>query len=98
VLLILQASSEGMQRENLTHSTTFEDALTVIHETLGCSSVALKPALRYKLSNAPQKAYAISLNSQADWEGCFEDVSAAEIKSEKTAISVRIMVTEQVSF
>jgi hypothetical protein len=75
VLLIPQASSEGTQHENLTHSTTFEDALTVIHETLGCSSVVLKPALLYKLSNTPQKADAISLNSQADWEGCLDNVS-----------------------
>jgi hypothetical protein len=45
VLLIPRAELEGSQRQLLTHATTFDDALTVIYETVGCAEVKVKPVL-----------------------------------------------------
>ncbi|KAJ7141515.1 hypothetical protein C8R46DRAFT_1233643 [Mycena filopes] len=94
VLMIPQASNAGTQRENLKHSTSFTDALDVIYETIGCADLAKKPALSYKLSNATVRAPAINLTSDADWDGCLEEVTDAERKK-KAKISVSILVTEQ---
>ncbi|KAF8185347.1 hypothetical protein K438DRAFT_1765993 [Mycena galopus ATCC 62051] len=80
VLMIPQASNAGTQRENLKHSTPFDDALAVIYETIGCADFAKKPTLSYKLSNATVKAPAINLTSETDWEGCLEEVADAELK------------------
>ncbi|KAJ7923691.1 hypothetical protein B0H13DRAFT_2400983 [Mycena leptocephala] len=93
VLMIPQASSEGTQRENLKHSTTFDEALVVIHETIGCNDVPKKPLLSYKLSNAPAKAPAINLGSSSDWEGCLEEVTEAESKK-NAKVSVVIIVVD----
>ncbi|KAJ7749085.1 hypothetical protein DFH07DRAFT_961929 [Mycena maculata] len=93
VLMIPQASSERTQRENLKHSTSFEDALIVIYDTIGCANVSKKLTLSYKLSNAPGKASAINLGSLTDWEGCLEEVTEAESKK-NAKISVLIIVTD----
>ncbi|KAJ7439268.1 hypothetical protein B0H11DRAFT_570076 [Mycena galericulata] len=93
VLLIPRADMEGKQRQILTHATSFDDALAVIHEIIGCDNVGVKPRLMYKLSNATVKADAIGLGSNAYWDGCRQEVTAAETK---TAVSVQIIVTEQV--
>ena len=96
VLMIPQASNTGTQREHLMHSTSFDDALAVIHETIGCADVPKKPMLSYKLSNATGKAPAINLGSAKDWDGCLEDVTSVEVKK-KMQVSVTIVVTDQVS-
>jgi hypothetical protein len=96
VLMIPQASNTGTQREHLTHSTSFDDALAVIHETIGCAEVPKKPLLSYKLSNAAGKAPGINLGSAKDWDGCLEDVTSVEVKK-KMQVSVTIIVTDQVS-
>jgi hypothetical protein len=75
---------------------SFEDALEVIYETIGCVSVAKKPVLSYKLSSAPQKANPIMLGSETDWEGCLEEVAAAQAKKKGVAVPVNIIVTAQV--
>ncbi|KAJ7927214.1 hypothetical protein B0H13DRAFT_2312817 [Mycena leptocephala] len=93
VLTIPQATSEGTQRENLRHSTTFDEALVVIHETIGCTNVLKKPVLSYKLSNGPAKAPAINLGSASDWEGCLEEVTEAESKKNAN-VSVVIIVVD----
>ncbi|KAF8145936.1 hypothetical protein K438DRAFT_2095999 [Mycena galopus ATCC 62051] len=95
VLYIPQASSDGTQRENLTHTTSFETALDVIHETIGCTDVAIKPQLSYKLSTATNRTSAINLSSVGDWEGCLEEVTQAEINKKSATISVHIKVTDQ---
>ncbi|KAJ7215863.1 hypothetical protein GGX14DRAFT_562322 [Mycena pura] len=92
VLLIPRAELEGDQRQVLTHATTFDDALHVIYETIGCSNVGVKPKLVYKLSNATAKAGCIGLSSDADWDGLLDDVVAAGAKKD---IKVHISVTEQ---
>ncbi|KAF8133504.1 hypothetical protein K438DRAFT_1787644 [Mycena galopus ATCC 62051] len=93
VLMVPQATSEGTQRENLKHSTTFDEALVLIHETIGCTNVPKKPVLSYKLSNGPAKAPAINLGSASDWEGCLEEVTEAESKK-NAKVSVVIIVVD----
>lgn len=93
VLMIPQATSEGTQRENLKHSTTFDDALAVIHETIGCTDVPKKPVLSYKLSTGLAKAPAINLGTTSDWVGCLEEVTEAESKK-NTKVSVVIIVLD----
>jgi hypothetical protein len=93
--MILQATSTGTQCEYLTHCTSYNDALAVIYETVGCAEVPKKPLLSYKLSNAPGKAPTINLGSAKDWEGCLEDVSNAE-ENKKLKLSVIIIVPDQV--
>ncbi|KAJ7889061.1 hypothetical protein B0H14DRAFT_3712367 [Mycena olivaceomarginata] len=95
VLYIPQASRDSTQRENLTHTTSFETALDVIHETIGCTDVAIKPQLSYKLSTANNRTSAINLSSVGDWEGCLEEVTQAEINKKSITIPVHIKVTDQ---
>ncbi|KAJ7438981.1 hypothetical protein FB451DRAFT_1378089 [Mycena latifolia] len=86
----------GTKRKTLTHAVSFDDVLDIIYGIVGCTDVAVKPKLSYKLSNAVAKADAVSLYTEDDWEGCLEDVMAAEkTKKANTGISVRINVTEQ---
>ncbi|KAH7910155.1 hypothetical protein BJ138DRAFT_1009461, partial [Hygrophoropsis aurantiaca] len=66
-----------------------------IYETLGCLKLARKPELSYKLSTATQKADAINLGSQEDWEGCVSDVAAAEKKKKGDAVPVKIIIPDQ---
>ncbi|KAJ6456823.1 hypothetical protein C8R47DRAFT_996103, partial [Mycena vitilis] len=96
VLYIPRAEPDGCQRLVLTHATDFDEALTVIHETIGCTDVGVKPALTYKLSNATKSAGSIGLSTAADWTGCLDDVQDAEgDKPKRKAISVTISVTDQ---
>jgi hypothetical protein len=79
----------------LTHAVTFEEALEIIYETIGCSDVCRKPNLSYKLVSAPQKAEPITLGSADDWRGCLEDVAQVQAKK-KSTVQVKIIVGEQV--
>ncbi|KAJ7315173.1 hypothetical protein DFH08DRAFT_715892 [Mycena albidolilacea] len=90
--MIPRAECEGSQREVLTHATTFDDALDIIYRTVGCTDIGKKPVLMYKLSTATTKVNPISLASQADWDGCLDEVTAAEGKKK---VNVNILVTEQ---
>jgi hypothetical protein len=69
----------------------------MIHEVIGCVTVAWKPTLSYKLSTATLKADSINLCSDSDWEGCIEDFSAAQRtkKASGNVISVQIIVPDQ---
>ncbi|KAJ7099891.1 hypothetical protein B0H15DRAFT_770820, partial [Mycena belliarum] len=91
VLMIPRADCDGIQRQVMTHAASFDDALEVIYETIGCAEVAKKPVLMYKISNAGVKALPISLSTDEDWTGCLAEVRAAS----KKALHVQIVVTEQ---
>ncbi|KAJ7934735.1 hypothetical protein B0H13DRAFT_2305511 [Mycena leptocephala] len=71
-------------------TVSFEDALELIHETIGCVSVERKPALAYKCSMAKQNATKISLCTHTDWEGLVTD-ALAKMKTKKD-ISVEVFV------
>ncbi|KAJ6540589.1 hypothetical protein B0H19DRAFT_1077997 [Mycena capillaripes] len=94
LILMIPCAEHGTQRQQLTHATTFSEALDIIHEALGCADVDKKPALMYKLNTAGKQDEAIRLSSDADWAGCREEVKDAA-KDKKKAISVRIIVTDQ---
>jgi hypothetical protein len=79
----------------LTHAATYEEALAVIYETIGCGDVRRKPNLSYKLASAAQKEEPITMCSEGDWKGCLEDVAQVQAKK-KTTVQVKIIVGEQV--
>ncbi|KAF8187306.1 hypothetical protein K438DRAFT_1834934 [Mycena galopus ATCC 62051] len=96
ILSVPRASEPGNQRITFTHATDFTDALAAIHTTVGCTDVARKPVLTYKLSNAAKSVPVTSLSTDSDWKGCLEDVRQAEnAKKAGTVIPVMILVTEQ---
>ncbi|KAF8185362.1 hypothetical protein K438DRAFT_1766005 [Mycena galopus ATCC 62051] len=84
------------ERITFTHATEYSEALAVIHETIGCTNVACKPVLTYKLSTAAKGVPQMSLGTEQDWQGCLEDVRQAE-DAEKavTVIPVMILVSDQ---
>ncbi|KAJ7834125.1 hypothetical protein B0H14DRAFT_3709688 [Mycena olivaceomarginata] len=92
VLMIPRAECEGSQWEVLTHATTFDDALNIIYRTVGCTDIRKKPVLIYKLSTATTKMTPISLASQANWDSCLDEVTAAKGKKK---VNVNILVMEQ---
>jgi hypothetical protein len=96
VLIIPNAASEGAQRVSILQNKCFEDVLKAIHEVIGCQKVARKPMLSYKLSSATQKDDSMNISTQDDWEGCLEEVEAAE-KKKKGVVTVKIIVSEQVT-
>ncbi|KAF8188188.1 hypothetical protein K438DRAFT_979548 [Mycena galopus ATCC 62051] len=89
VLMVPKATSEGSQRLSINTTMSFEDALELIHETIGCVSVAQKPTLAYKLSTAIQKSATINLRTKNDWSGLVTDVMAKA----KTKKDVSIVIS-----
>lgn len=88
--MVPEATSEGSQRLSIKTTMSFEDALELIHETIGCVSVVQKPTLAYKLSTAIQKSATINLRTENDWGGLVTDVTA-KAKTKKD-VSVVISV------
>ena len=95
VLLIPQSTSDRHHRRTLSHAVTFEEALEIMYDVIGCSDVHQKPNLAYKLASAPSKADPITLGSAEDWKGCLEDVAQIQAKK-KATVQVKIIVSEQV--
>jgi hypothetical protein len=81
----------------LSATVSYQEALHVIYETIGCNDVKRKPDLSYKLSDAAQKACPVGLGCDDDWGGLCEEVVDRQ-KKKKTMIAVSILVSEQVNF
>jgi hypothetical protein len=96
VLLIPSATSEGSQRVTLALGTLFDDAVETIHEIIGCATITRKPELSYRLSSSTLKSDAVNLGSAADWDGCLDDVAAAEGKKRGLVVTVKIHVSDVV--
>jgi hypothetical protein len=95
--MIPAAATDGNQRVPMKPTFSFEDALEIIHETIGCVGVGRKPTLAYKFSTAKQNAMTISLCNDVDWEGLVTD-AVAKMKTKKD-ISVEIFaLPENVRF
>ncbi|KAJ7845855.1 hypothetical protein B0H14DRAFT_3682591 [Mycena olivaceomarginata] len=62
VLMVPEATSEGSQRLAIQATISFEDALELIHETIGCVSVVQKPT-------ANQKSATTNLRTIDNWDG-----------------------------
>ncbi|KAJ7849675.1 hypothetical protein B0H14DRAFT_2582386 [Mycena olivaceomarginata] len=90
VFMIPEAISDGSQRVSISTMTSFDDAVELIHETIGCVSVARKPTLAYKLSTTAGKAPDINLRTGTDWDGLITD-AVKKIKAKKD-LSVSILV------
>lgn len=95
VLFIPHMSGDANKRKTVTATHKFDDALGLIHETIGCADVMRKPELSYKLSDSAQKSSAIGLESEEDWAGLCEEVVARQRKK-KITISVEIIVHDNV--
>ncbi|KAJ7816281.1 hypothetical protein B0H14DRAFT_3148669 [Mycena olivaceomarginata] len=90
VFMVPEATSDGNQRVALDSSHSFEDAVEIMHETIGCVSVARKPTLAYKMSSAGQRTATVNLRSATDWKGLISDYTK-KVKSKKD-LSVTITV------
>jgi hypothetical protein len=64
--MISAATTDGNQHVPMKPTFSFEDALEIIHETIGCVDVGHKPTLAYKFSTAKQNAMTISLCNNVD--------------------------------
>jgi hypothetical protein len=80
--MIPEAASEGNQRVSIVGSTSFEDAVELFYETIGCVTVARKPTFAYKLSSSTIKSVPINLRTSTDWDGLIIDVTK-KIKAKK---------------
>ena len=83
VLLIPVAKTNASQHVQMPLEASYYDALETIYDTIGCASVTRKPELTYWLSSSAAKASHINLMGLDDWDGCKEDVKAAEKKKER---------------
>ncbi|KAJ7016068.1 hypothetical protein C8F04DRAFT_1203446 [Mycena alexandri] len=82
VFMIPEGSSEGNRRASVAASTSFEDAVEIIHETIGCVSVSRKPSLAYRFSTSNAKEAEIQLSNDKDWAGLITDATA-KIRAKK---------------
>lgn len=71
------------------------EALSIIFDIVGCTSITRKPLLSYRLSSSTKKSDAVNLANTSDWEGCIEDAAAAK-KKKKEPVSVNILIIESV--
>ncbi|KAF7377159.1 hypothetical protein MSAN_00135100 [Mycena sanguinolenta] len=97
IFMIPEATSDGNQRVALDSSQSFEDAVEIMHETIGCVSVARKPTLAYKLSSAVQKAPTVNLRTAKDWDGLISDYTK-KVKSKKDLSVVITVLPENYMF
>jgi hypothetical protein len=74
--MVPEATSEASQCLSIKTTISFEDALKLIHETIGCVSMVQKPTFAYKLLTAIQKSATINLRTEKDWGGLVTDVKA----------------------
>lgn len=74
ILLIPQLSGASDKHKTLSAMVSYQEALHVIYETIGCNDVKRKPDLSYKLSDAAQKASPVGLGCDDDWGGLCEEV------------------------
>ncbi|KAJ7355350.1 hypothetical protein DFH08DRAFT_1052210, partial [Mycena albidolilacea] len=81
------------QRFPVHPTISFEDALELIHETIGCVSVVQKPTLAYKLSTAIQKSTAINLRTENDWSGLVTDVTAKAKTKKDVSVIISYMLS-----
>jgi hypothetical protein len=88
--MIPTAATEGSQRVSLKSTVSFDDALEIMHETIGCVSVERKPTLAYKFSTANKNTTTINLRTEDDWDGLIDD-AVAKMKT-KRDLSVNISV------
>jgi hypothetical protein len=88
--MIPGASTEGNQRVALPSSHSFEDALEIMYETIGCVSVARKPTLAYKLSSAKEKAPAVNLSTDKDWRGLITDYSQKILSKKDLSVTIAV--------
>jgi hypothetical protein len=87
--MIPEAATEGNQHVLIKSSTSFDDAIELMHETIGCIGVERKPTLAYKFSMANKSASTINLRTEDDqWEGLVTDVHAKTKKDISINISV----------
>ncbi|KAJ7716066.1 hypothetical protein B0H16DRAFT_1801847 [Mycena metata] len=82
VFMIPEGSSEGNRRVSVTASTSFEDVVEIIHETIGCVGVSRKPSLAYRFSTSNAKEAEIQLSNDTDWAGLVTDATA-KIRAKK---------------
>ncbi|KAJ7821748.1 hypothetical protein B0H14DRAFT_2598994 [Mycena olivaceomarginata] len=86
-----QSTSDSNQRVPISSITAFDDAVELIHETIGCVSVLQKPILTYKFSTAMTEAPVINLHAVKDWSGLVMD-TLKKIKAKKdVTISISFM-------
>ncbi|KAJ7749867.1 hypothetical protein B0H14DRAFT_3513522 [Mycena olivaceomarginata] len=69
VFMIPEAATEGNQCVSIKSSASFDDAIELMHETIGCVAVERKPTLAYKFSTANKTMSTINLRTETDWEG-----------------------------
>ena len=97
MLLVPSAASEGSQRATFALDTLYDDALETIHKIVGCATVIRKPELSYHLSTSTLKSDGVNLASIEDWDGCLDDVVAAEGKKKGLVVTVKILVSDIVN-
>ncbi|KAF8206743.1 hypothetical protein K438DRAFT_1756100 [Mycena galopus ATCC 62051] len=73
VFMIPEATTDGSQRVSLSSTVSFDDAIEVIHETIGCMSVDRKPMLTYKFSTANKNTTTINLCTENDWDSLVDN-------------------------
>jgi hypothetical protein len=88
--MVPEVTTEGSRRVSFKASVSFEDAIELMHKTIGCVSVGCKPTLAYKFSTANKNTTTINLRTKDDWEGLVTDV-LAKMKTKKD-IQVNISV------
>lgn len=87
-----------MQRLKIPIDTSWTDVLDLLHETISCDTVTIKPDLTYRLSSSQLKSASVSLHTTDDWEGCIEDVTmTAQTPKNKGPPTIIIMLPEIVS-
>ncbi|KAK7460555.1 hypothetical protein VKT23_009275 [Stygiomarasmius scandens] len=96
-LIIVIPTNEGPNErrtwDNAEDSLDFEELLTIVYEAVGCENVTRKPKLSYKLETAAAKACPTRLGSQADWDGCIEEVVRMQRKK-KDSVKVTIHIPD----
>ncbi|KAJ7704824.1 hypothetical protein B0H17DRAFT_1175407 [Mycena rosella] len=91
VFMIPETTTEGNQHVSVKSSASFDDAIELMHETIGCVGVKRKPTLAYKSSTANKTTSTINLCTEEDWEGLVTDVLAKMKGKKDISISISVL-------
>jgi len=84
-------------RISVSRTTTFEELLGIIHDSIGCANVNAKLQLKYHLTDI-SKPTTMKLETADDVQGLLEEIiSAQRKKKDGSVVKIQIIISDNVS-
>ena len=83
-------------RISVSRTTTFEELLGIIHDSIGCANVNAKLQLKYHLTDISEPT--MKLETADDFQGLLEEIiSAQRKKKDGSVVKIQTIISDNVS-